>query len=108
MLTPIIVELVQYAESGEKITTGETGVVVSEHLVPVPDQSSGTGMRFQAMLGVCWENNRSPAVSYHSPEELEWLSIPAVEDNDEDEAEDEDEAAEFDAPNTIGYIQPTE
>lgn len=90
MVNPIVVELVQFDELGNRINEGETGVVVSEHLVPVPDANSGTGMRFQAMLGVCWDNLRVPAISYHQPEELEWIEVVGIDDETEDD-EDEDE-----------------
>lgn len=69
-----------------------TGVAISEHLVPTPDESSGTGVRFQAMVGVLWDDHRSPSPSYHSPDELHWLSVPEIEADDyEEEGEDEEE-----------------
>lgn len=66
-----------------------TGVAISEHLVPMPDASSSTGVRFQAMIGVLWDDNRQPAPSYHSPEELSWLSIPELDSLDQLEEDNE-------------------
>ena len=86
-MTPIIVELINLDAEGNRVATGHTGIVVSEHLIPVPDQSSSTGLRFQATLGVCWDDHRSPAVSYHSPEELEWIEVVGVDSEDADEDE---------------------
>lgn len=95
MLNPIIVELVQFDEAGNRINEGETGVVVSEHLVPVPDSTSASGMRFQATLGVCWDNLRTPAISYHSPDELEWIEVTGLEDDEEESEEEDEEEVEY-------------
>ena len=81
-MTPVIVQLVN---------TEVSGIVVSEHLLAVPDSSNPTGLKYQAMLGICWENNRCPAISYHSPEEVEWLAIPELENNDDDDENEEDD-----------------
>jgi hypothetical protein len=86
--------LVTKDDSGE-LTINEdfTGVAISEHLVPMPDQSSSTGVRFQAMIGVLWDDHRSPSPSYHSPEEIHWLEIPEIDEEFEDETEADEEVA---------------
>lgn len=67
------------------------GFIYSEHLLPVPTPSGE--VEFRPTLGVCWENKVSPAISYHSPEELIRVGVQALRINDvseyeEDETED--------------------
>jgi len=94
--------LITTDESGQaQINEEFTGVAISEHLVPTPDESSGTGVRFQAMIGVLWDDHRSPSPSYHAPDELHWLAIPELEaDEDED-----DEEEEYENEEDIPYVQ---
>jgi hypothetical protein len=93
--------LVTKDDSGNaQINEEFTGVAISEHLVPMPDQSSSTGVRFQSMVGVLWEDHRSPSPSYHSPDELHWIAVPELEN---EEYEDDEEEEEEDAP--IYYVQ---
>jgi hypothetical protein len=75
-----------------------TGTAISEHLVPMPDQSSSTGVRFQSMIGVLWEDHRSPSPSYHSPDELHWISVPELEFEDDEDEEIEDDEPEYYVP----------
>lgn len=94
--------LITTDESGQQQINEEfTGVAISEHLVPTPDESSGTGVRFQAMIGVLWDDHRSPSPSYHTPDELQWLSIPELESDDEEEFEEDEEEPE----NYVEYVQ---
>lgn len=58
------------------------GTVVSEHLLPMQGHDGKT--TYTCRLGVCWDDKRVPAISYHDPEELEWLSIHGVEQEDEE------------------------
>jgi hypothetical protein len=67
------------------------GIAVSESLVQVPDTASPSGVRIQSLIGVLWNDVRSPAPSYHEPSELQWLSVPGVTDGDEDEEDEEDD-----------------
>lgn len=82
-----------------------TGVAISEHIVPTPDDSSATGVRFQAMVGVLWDDHRSPSPSYHAPDELHWLGIPDLETDEDDEEDFEDEE---EAENFVQYVQAQE
>lgn len=52
------------------------GIAISEHLLPFADTQSPTGVRIQALIGVLWNDNRSPAPSYHEPTEIMWLNVP--------------------------------
>jgi hypothetical protein len=70
------------------------GFVFSEHLVPSQNESGA--MEMKPMVGVCWNNQRSPAICYHSPDELEWLEaqpivIEELYSSEEDEEEEEEE-----------------
>ena len=76
MLTPIIVSRVGNED--------EQGVMVSQQLLKNPETQE-----MDCVAGVCWFENRSPAISFHSITELEWITIPGVTD-DEDEDDDDD------------------
>lgn len=65
------------------------GFVFSEHLIPITKED-GT-MDMKPVIGICWDNQRTPAVSYHSPEELEWLEAQPVVIEELTEYEDEEE-----------------
>jgi len=52
---------------------GEVGVARFAALVPVPDASSPTGHRMEAVLGVCWEKTNYPAISFENPADVEHL-----------------------------------
>lgn len=89
MQTPIYV---RSTKNHEKL-----GIVVSEHLFPTPIQDEKTGetrIEFVSLLGVCWEEERSPAIDYVYPRDLEWLAIESVTNVDEDEDEEYDEDEE--------------
>jgi hypothetical protein len=71
------------------------GFIYSEHLIPVTNENGTIEMK--AIIGVCWNNQRVPAISYHSPEELEWLEAQPIvveelyyDEEDEEEEEEED------------------
>jgi len=69
------------------------GIAVSEHILTVPDEKTQGGFRFQTLLGVVWDNKRSPAISYHDPSELSWLRVygdDEFDDEIEDEVEDDE------------------
>jgi hypothetical protein len=81
------------------------GFIYSEHLIPVTNESGSIEMR--ATIGVCWNNQRVPAISYHAPEELEWLEAQPIvveelyteeEEEDSEDADEEDE--DIDASDT--------
>lgn len=80
-----------------------TGIAISEHLVPMPDDSSGTGLRFQAMIGVLWDDHRAPSPSYHSPEELHWIGVPELDALDAEENEENEENEEY-SDNVEDYV----
>lgn len=91
MQTPIYV---RSATDAEKL-----GIVVSEHLFPTPMQDPNTGetrIEFVSLLGVCWEETRTPAIDYVYPRDLEWVAIEGVTDEEEDDEEDEDEEEDED------------
>lgn len=61
-------------------------------MIPLPDAESPTGIKISSMIGVLWDEVRSPAPSYHDPSELIWLSVPDIaEEEDEDEDEESEE-----------------
>lgn len=95
--------LITKDENGQNQINEEfTGTVINETLVPTPDESSATGVRFQAMLSVLWDDHRTPSPSYHTPEELYWLAIPELEaDEDEEDFEDDEEEEN----NFVEYVQ---
>lgn len=82
-VTPIVVCL----KANEEIT----GVIVSEHLLPYMTAEGDT--KVLNRVGVCWEAQRNPAISYHDPSELSWLSVPQLDSEDE---EYEEEGEEYD------------
>lgn len=73
------------------------GIAISEHLLPFADPTAPNGVKIQALIGVLWDSNRSPAPSYHEPTELIWLTVPGVTDEegyeDDEDADDDDIAA---------------
>ncbi|MEO5348893.1 MAG: hypothetical protein H7836_04530 [Magnetococcus sp. YQC-3] len=73
----------------------QIGIAVSEHILTVPDEKNPTGFRFQTLMGVAWDNKRSPALSYHDPSELTWLRL-----HGDDEFEEEDDSEEADDETT--------
>ena len=46
------------------------------------------------MIGVLWEDNRSPSPSYHEPSELVWIEIPGLTDDEEEDADEEADSDE--------------
>lgn len=80
------------------------GIVVTEHVfqTPVLDENTGeTRIEMVALLGVCWEAHRVPAIDYCYPRDLEWLAIDTItnvdeDDEDDEEYEDEDEETDLD------------
>lgn len=61
-----------------------TGLAISESLIPVEVEQDGKRvMIMKAMIGVLWDEQRSPAPSYHSPDELVWIEVADDEDEDE-------------------------
>lgn len=80
----------------------QTGIALSEHLIPLPDNDSPTGIKMNPLISVLWDEVRSPAPSYHSPQELVWLSVPDIADpeddeDDEDEVDDSEDSDETDS-----------
>lgn len=57
-------------------------------------QTGQTEFTEEAMVAVCWEDVRSPAIHYHKANELEWLAIPGFTEDDEDEEDFEDDEFE--------------
>ncbi len=76
--------------SGEWATNpeGDVGEVVSEHLVPIPDEQAPGGIRLQVLLGVLWGEANIPAISYKDPMYLE--NVDHLYDDDEEEQEEEE------------------
>lgn len=79
-----------------------TGRAINEHLLPVPDETSSTGIRIQPMISVLWDDHRSPSPSYHSPEELHWLAVPELDVLEELDDEDEEDEDDF---QQVPYVQ---
>lgn len=69
----------------------KVGIAMSENILTVPDQNNPGGFSFKTLLGVAWNHQRSPALAYHSPDELVWLRIYGDEVDGES---DEDEVSE--------------
>lgn len=73
-----------------------TGIAISEHVIPVPNDKAPLGFIVHSMIGVLWEDNRSPSPSYHEPSELVWIEIPGLTDDEEDDTDDELDGEEED------------
>jgi len=67
-----------------------TGIAITEHVIPLPDDKSPTGVRILTLIGVLWDENRSPSPSYHENVELEWIEVPDLTDDDEEGDEEPD------------------
>lgn len=90
----------------------EEGIVISENILAVPDTEAQGGMKYRTLLGVLWTNpkKRSPAISYHDPDELRWVGLfpdespyhvfYEAQEDDEDDTEDS-EVVETQAEQTI-------
>lgn len=63
------------------------GVCVSMDIIstPMKDGEGNITISNQVVCGVCWNDQRSPAISPHNAEDLEWLEVPGVTDSDEEE-----------------------
>jgi hypothetical protein len=89
-MTPFVCQLVANPEV--------TGIAITEQMLTLPDEKAPQGFKVVAQIGVLWDNNRAPSPSYHSPNELAWLSVPTIADPDEEDEdadeEDEDEIEE--------------
>lgn len=75
-----------------------TGIVFSENMVTRTNEKGL--IETLVMIGVCWKNKRVPAISYHTPEELEWLELQPIvieEMYTEEEEEDEEDETEYEA-----------
>lgn len=85
VVTPIFVCRVDNEE--------ETGVIVSEHIIPnvVTDKNGQQRVEQVALLGVCWDDKRSPAIDYVYPNQLEWIGIAGITDTEDDEETEGDE-----------------
>lgn len=67
------------------------GIAIREFINYRPKINQETGQTEfteEAMVAVCWEDVRSPAIHYHKASELEWLAIPGFTEDDEDDDED--------------------
>lgn len=69
----------------------ETGVAISEHVLVMQDPAKPNGETLKAVIGVLWDDNRSPSPSYHDPNELVWITVPGVTDAEEEDDEEEEE-----------------
>jgi len=74
----------------------QTGIAISEHLIPLPDQNTEGGIKLTSLIGVLWDEVRGPAPSYHDPSDLVWLSVPEIADPDDEEGEEDEEDDEED------------
>lgn len=69
-----------------------TGTAISEHVTPILDANAPNGVRYTSIIGVLWDDHRTPSPSYHQPTELQWLDIPGfLDDEDGEELEEENE-----------------
>jgi hypothetical protein len=71
---------------------------VCEHADPEIDESLGTGICIGVYLTaegpmnlVLWENERTPSPSFHSPNEISWVSIYSDDDLDFSDDDDDDD-----------------
>jgi len=70
------------------------GFIFSEHLIPT---NKGGVIDMIPKIGVCWADERSPAITYHDPSDLEWIdagtgAIEAYFGEGDDEEDDEEDA----------------
>jgi len=72
------------------------GYIFSEVFLPMTNTETQQ-QELVPQLGILWQNPRTPAVSYHHPNDLIWLELEAVttdiieyEDEEGDEGEIED------------------
>lgn len=80
------------------------GIMVSMDIISTPVKDPTTNeiaMTHNVLCGVCWNDHRTPAISMHNSEDLEWLDIPGFTGEDEDdlefpEGEEESEEAQED------------
>lgn len=66
-----------------------SGIAISEHVIPLPDANSPTGVRMLTLIGVLWNETRTPSPSYHENTELAWLEVPGLTDEEEEDGDDE-------------------
>lgn len=59
---------------------GEIGEIVSEHFIPVPDSENSGLVKMTPVVGVCWDENRIPAIQYESLAFLERIDLSDDED----------------------------
>ena len=84
LATPIIVS--------HKDDPEMTGIAVSMDIVLMPCEKTDlnpVGIGPKAMMGVCWDHQRCPAVSIHDPSELSWEDVPEVTDVIDEDGEDD-------------------
>jgi hypothetical protein len=77
-------------ENGELIDEDIIGFIFSEQMLQAIQQDPKSGQAQTVALpriGVLWDHQRSPAVSYHDPAELYWLGF----EGDEPELDEDDE-----------------
>ena len=63
----------------------QEGIAISENLTWVP-QTDGQ-VKPLVLIGVLWNETRTPSPSYHQPEELIWNDMPGMTDDDEEDPE---------------------
>jgi hypothetical protein len=79
------------------------GIAINEHIVPKPDPADPAKVIFDPIISVLWDDQRTPAPSYHSPSDLVWELCPgddALQDGDEDEDDDEESDGEEEGEET--------
>lgn len=77
-----------YAGEWKSDPKGAHGEVVSENFLPVQD---GENIRNVPMLGVMWEDRRTPAIIYEDPAFLENVDYLYANEEEEEEEPEEDE-----------------
>lgn len=81
-----------YAGAWVSNPDGEIGEAVSVTWMPVAaDPANPNNVSMVPMLGVCWFETKSPAISWESPAFLENVDEEMSQDEDEEEEEEEEE-----------------
>lgn len=82
-----------YQGTWESNPEGEIGEVVSETFLPTPDPENPQSVKMLPLLGVCWEETKTPPIAYEYPAFLENVDDIALGDAEDEDEEEEEETA---------------
>lgn len=63
-----------------------TAVDLIHTQVPVQGEDGTVQIEHRFLAAVLWEQIRTPAPSFHGPDELSWMDIPSADEAEEDDA----------------------